>query len=182
MGATMFSGLAPRPLKDEWRTPRDLYATLDAEFHFAVDAACKSANCLAPSGLCVDQGRDGLLEDWPGTTWLNPPYSEGGIKKWTARAALQGRRVVVVMLVSAATDTLWWARNVASAASEVRFIIGRPRFLEPIGASEYKAAYRHKSTGSFGCAVVIYRPGHSGPPRHSYVDRSGNPLPGAGLW
>lgn len=70
-----------RPLKDEWRTPLPLYRSLDEEFGFAVDAACARENCLAAKGIFVDEGGDGLLEDWDGPAWVNPPYSQGLIKK-----------------------------------------------------------------------------------------------------
>ena len=49
---------------DEFRTPDALYAALDREFGFQLDAACTSANMKAPRGLCVDTGRSGLLEPW----------------------------------------------------------------------------------------------------------------------
>jgi phage N-6-adenine-methyltransferase len=60
--------------KDEWRTPRWLFETLDGIFHFTVDAAANAENALVPRYW--DQGQDALQQDWSQeTVWCNPPYS-----------------------------------------------------------------------------------------------------------
>lgn len=151
---------------DLWRTPPSLYERLDAEFQFRLDAACESGNQMSPKGLCVDLGRSGLMEPWDaygGAVWCNPPYSR--IRPWLEQALRAGRNVPVVMLVPADTSTRWWYECVARDAAEVRFLMGRIRFVCADGSKP-----RH--TLSTASAVVIYRPS-GGPPRYSYME-SGN--------
>lgn len=153
--------------KDDWRTPPELYARLDAEFHFALDAACETHNQLAPNGLRADEGSDGLMLPWDnfgGAVWCNPPYSN--VRPWLERAICAGATVPVVMLITADTSTKWWLECVAHEASEVRFCVGRVRFLTPEGL-------RHDTARSGGglttpSAIVVYRPS-GGPPRYSYM-------------
>lgn len=66
--------------RDEWRTPPEIFTTLDSEFGFEWDSACTSENILAPDGSMVDRGRDGTADKWLNCTWCNPPYSR--IEPW----------------------------------------------------------------------------------------------------
>jgi len=154
--------------KDDWRTPPELYARLDAEFHFVLDAACESHNQLSPAGIRADQGEDGLLVSWAAIgspVWCNPPYSNG--RPWLEQA-LRARNTgsTVVLLITADTSTRWWLECVAHEASEVRFLTGRVKFLLPDGT-------RHDTKRCGGglttpSAVVVYRPS-GGPPVYSYI-------------
>lgn len=154
--------------KDDWRTPPDLYARLDAEFHFELDAACENHNQLAPNGYSVDRGEDGLLLPWHvfgGAAWCNPPYSR--IRPWLEQGLRAGRTVPVAMLIPADTSTRWWFECVAHDASEVRFLVGRVKFRHPDGSL-------HSTKRSGGglttpSAIVVYRPA-GGPPRYSYME------------
>lgn len=147
----------PRPV-DDWRTPPDFYAALNAEFRFTLDAACESSSCLAPAGCRADLGEDGLLADWRalgggGAVWCNPPYS--AVRPWLERALVSG--VVVVLLVPADVSTRWWVDLVAAHAAEVRFVAGRLRFLRADGV-------RHDTARGGGgltvpSAVVVYPAG-----------------------
>lgn len=155
----------PRP-KDDWRTPPDLYARLDREFGFVLDAACTRGNRLAPVGMEVERV-DALAAPWPtaGPIWLNPPYSN--VKPWLVRAREAGLRVPVVCLLPADTSTRWWWDLVATSAFEVRFLRGRVRFYTPDGAGI------HKTQGGGGStigpsAIVIYSPA-GGPPTYRYT-------------
>lgn len=156
----------PAP-KDDWRTPPDLYARLDSEFRFALDAACEAHNQLAPNGLRADEGMDGLLLPWHtygGAVWCNPPYSN--VRPWLERALVASRLVPVVLAITADTSTRWWLECVAHEASEIRFLTGRVKFLLPDGARhETKCGGGGLTTPS---AIVVYRPS-GGPPRYSYI-------------
>lgn len=157
--------------KDRWRTPPDLYARLDAEFGFALDAACDSDNRLAPRGYEHDRGWDALRMSWwtttqgAGAVWVNPPYSN--LRPWLEKGRQEGGLgPAVVMLVPADTSTRWWLDLVASDATEVRFLTGRPKFHLPEGGE-------HKTKRSGGglttpSALVIYTPA-GGPPTYSYT-------------
>jgi len=157
----------PKP-KDDWRTPPDLYAELDREFHFALDAACETGNQLAPAGFCADKGADGLLMPWDcagGAVWCNPPYSK--IRPWLEQALRAGRTVPVVMLIPADTSTRWWLECVAYDAHEVRFFIGRVRFRHVDGSM--RMTKRSSGGMTTPSAIVIFHPA-GGPPKYSYME------------
>ncbi len=82
--------------KHYWLTPPELYAQLDAEFHFDFD----------PCPYPLPEGFDGLTCEWGSSNYVNPPFGsiihEGRKKGPTAwvRKALEehakGKRVVLV--------------------------------------------------------------------------------------
>jgi site-specific DNA-methyltransferase (adenine-specific) len=150
---------------EEWGTPQDLFDTLNAEFHFTLDAAASLRN--AKCGRYFTKEENGLVQPWNGATWLNPPYG-AEIVKWMAKAFSEGRRHTVVCLVPARTDTVWFHSFVWGKASELRFVQGRLKFL---GAGSASA--------TFPSVVIAYRPGDCGC-RVSTIDRRGRPLWTAG--
>lgn len=82
--------------KHYWLTPPDLYAMLDAEFHFDFDP------CPYPK----PEGFDGLTCEWGQSNYVNPPFGsiihEGkkkGMTAWVRKAIAEhakGKRVVLV--------------------------------------------------------------------------------------
>lgn len=140
---------------DEWTTPRAMFATLDAEFGFTLDAAATDDNALCAAYFTRE--RDGLAQPWPGVVFVNPPYGHQ-IGRWTRKAhdeAQQG--AVVVGLIPARTETEWWHRDVMRAA-EIRLIRGRMRFSG------------QRINAPFPSAVVVWRPGEH-VPRFTTMDR-----------
>lgn len=116
--------------RQDWTTPKPLFAALDAEFHFTCDLAASEENTLC--ARYFSQEVDGLQQSWSGTCWLNPPYGDPKSKMvdWIKRADSETKRdfnLTVVMFIPARTNTRWWHRYCMKAA-EIRFICGRPRF------------------------------------------------------
>lgn len=68
-----------KPMHDNWKTPSDLYNTLNEEFHFDFDP-CP----LNPTF-------DGLLIPWGKSNFINPPYSRE-LKESFIRKALDVSR------------------------------------------------------------------------------------------
>ena len=150
--AVMFSKAS-----DAWRTPRDLFESLDAEFGFDVDVAATADNCWKENYLGPDCGRpdrtDALATAWAvmgPVCWMNPPYSQ--CRDFMRKAAAEAQRgATVVCLVPSRTDTRWWhayvwSDNAPRPGVEVRFLRGRLKF----GDSENSAP--------FPSVVVIFRP------------------------
>jgi site-specific DNA-methyltransferase (adenine-specific) len=103
---------------DNWATPKELYAVLDAEFHFDDD----------PCPLDPNVTVDGLAREWGQVCFMNPPYSDP--TPWVRRAyeeSLKGK--IVVGLLRGDTSTRWFHDWVLGKA-ELRFIKGRLRFNE----------------------------------------------------
>lgn len=147
---------------DEWSTPQDCFDTLDAEFHFTLDAAATRKNRKCALYFGPDMGPpydDALqLEWWIGhapdteTVWLNPPYSK--CRQFIAKAAEEARRgVTVVCLVPSRTDTRMWHEYVwdqtvhaPRPGVQVRFLKGRLKFG---GAT---------AGAPFPSVVIVFRP------------------------
>ena len=127
----------------EWTTPPDLFAELDAEFHFDLDVAASHENALCARYFTKEI--DGLRQPWRGICWMNPPYGRE-IGAWLRKAwqsAAEG--ATIVCLLPARTDTTWWHDYVAHA-DEIRLLRGRLKFSN----SHYSAP--------FSSAIVVFRP------------------------
>ena len=136
MNGVMFSSASAH-----WATPSDVYAALDAEFHFTLDP------CPLGGGDRLIMEHDGLARSWAGErVYCNPPYGRG-IARWLAKAP---EADVAVYLLPARTDTAWWHDH-AMHATEIRFLRGRLRFGEAV------------STAPFPSAVLVFGPVNSLP-------------------
>jgi site-specific DNA-methyltransferase (adenine-specific) len=122
---------------DDWATPASFYAEIAKEFHFVLDAAASSTNCVVPSWYGLDHPdqsrRDGLTQDWAaeaaalgGAVWMNPPYGKT-IIDWVRKADAECTKgATVVCLVPSRTDTRWFHNYCAH--HELRFVKGRLKF------------------------------------------------------
>lgn len=119
-------------LRQDWRTPKTIYETLDFEFDFKFDPC--------PSNAAFD----GLSMDWGSPAFVNPPFKH--IAKWVQKAYfeyLKGK--TVVLFIPSRTDTRWW-HDYCLKASEIRFIKGRIK---------YEGA---KHDAPFPSCLVIFEP------------------------
>lgn len=113
-------------LRQDWRTPKAFYQSLDAEFNFTFDPCPK-----LPSF-------DGLSCEWGERSFCNPPYKD--LKKWIPKAFLEAKKgKIVVLLVPARTDTIWW-HEYCLKAQEIRFIKGRLSFDDDGGRATFPSA------------------------------------------
>lgn len=112
---------------DLWGTPQDLFDEMDAEFHFDLDVCALPENAKCERYFTPEQ--DGLVQEWDGTCWCNPPYGRQ-IGKWVEKASECG--TTVVMLIPARTDTKWFHDYIYGKA-EVRFLRGRLHFVSAGG-------------------------------------------------
>lgn len=110
----------------EWSTPPSIFVPLDKEFNFVLDVCATKENTKVPMFYYTKED-DALSKDWVGHCWMNPPFNELG--KWVKKASLEGARPMtwVICLLPARTNTNWWHEYVMKA-SEIRFVIGRPKF------------------------------------------------------
>jgi len=140
------SGVRANPIQ---RTPDALFARLDAEFDFTLDAAASARNAKCPRYFTKRD--DALRQRWTGRVWLNPPYG-AGIGDWMRKARLSAEQgATVVCLVPSLTDMAWWHDEVLPHAAEIRYIRGRVRFVHEDGYPAISGAFRPH-------AVIVYRP------------------------
>ena len=127
---------------DEWETPQWFFDKLDNLFAFDLDVCATPENAKCERYFTPEH--DGLVQDWTGTVWMNPPYGRV-IKDWIRKAYESAKNgATVVCLVPARTDTSWW--HDYCMEGEIIFVRGRLKF----GGS--------KNSAPFPSAVVVFRP------------------------
>jgi phage N-6-adenine-methyltransferase len=123
---------------DEWATPRDFFARLEAEFGpFDLDPCATPQN--AKCTRYYTRKDDGLAQEWYGRVFMNPPYGRA-IGAWMQKAweASRNGAELVCCLVPARTDTRWW--HDYAIRGEVRFLAGRLRFGEGLNPAPFPSA------------------------------------------
>ena len=76
---------------------------------------------------------NGLVDDWYGNVWLNPPYSSELIVKFVDKLIMELPRISQAMvLVNNSTETEWFNKLISNA-SAVCFPKGRVKFCMPDG-------------------------------------------------
>lgn len=80
---------------------------------------------------------DGLMRDWSGRIWMNPPYTARVINQFIDKAVRHfndGEITQAIILTNNNTDTSWFHQG-AAAASAICFTAGRINFLKPDGST-----------------------------------------------
>ena len=126
---------------DMWATPQDFFDELDQRFHFETDVCALPENAKCKNFYTPAQ--NGLLQEWRGVCWCNPPYGRE-LAQWVKKAATS--HATVVMLLPARTDTRWFHDYIYRKPHvDIDFIKGRLKF----GGS--------KNSAPFPSMVVIFR-------------------------
>lgn len=128
---------------DNWRTPKELFYTLDAEFLFDLDAAASEENSLCERYITAEQ--DALITEWGAdpaihSVYCNPPYTLIGPFVQRAYEQSQKHHMTTVVLIPAYTDPKYWA-NWVMLAHEVRFLKGRLAFIDEDGMKKTSARF-----------------------------------------
>lgn len=144
----------PLDQRDLWRTPPALFASLDAEFCFQLDAAAAPHNALCLRFITAEQNT--LETPWvdylsiPGYVWMNPPYSD--ITPFVKKAATESANQIGTVMLVPADTSVGWFREAIQTASEVRFITaGRLAFINPVTGKPV-------SGNNKGSMLIIWRP------------------------
>lgn len=144
----------PLDQRDLWRTPPSLFASLDAEFCFQLDAAAAPHNALCRKFITAEQNT--LETPWvdflnvPGYVWLNPPYSD--ITPFVKKAAAESTNQIGTVMLVPADTSVGWFKEAIQTASEVRFITaGRLAFINPVTGKPV-------SGNNKGSMLIIWRP------------------------
>lgn len=144
----------PADQRDLWRTPPALFACLNAEFCFQLDAAAAQHNALCRKFITAEQNT--LETPWadylsiPGYVWLNPPYSD--ITPFVKKAATESANQIGTVMLVPADTSVGWFKEAIQTASEVRFITaGRLAFINPVTGKPV-------SGNNKGSMLIIWHP------------------------
>ncbi len=144
----------PLDQRDLWRTPPALFASLDAEFCFQLDAAAAPHNALCRKFITAEQNT--LETSWsdylnvPGYVWMNPPYSD--ITPFVKKAATESANQIGTVMLVPADTSVGWFKEAIQTASEVRFITaGRLAFINPVTGKPVSGINK-------GSMLIIWRP------------------------
>ena len=126
--------------KHYWLTPPDVYAKLNAEFHFTFD----------PCPFPLSEGFDGLTCEWGTSSYVNPPFGSiihQGKKKgptaWVRKAIEEHRKGKTVVLVYPIDKwVLMILKEILGEHAEVRNL-GDIRWLATEDGSAGKGTGRH---------------------------------------
>jgi len=116
--------------RQDWATPQSLFAKVDQEFSFTLDAAASDENTKVLDSYFTEKD-NAFSKSWGNNTvWLNPPYGgkNKSLQEWVRKAYKEScSGATVVMLIPARTNTNWF-HDLALGKGEVRFVRGRPKF------------------------------------------------------
>lgn len=107
--------------KDEWLTPPELLEKLGV---FDLDPCAPVKRPWSMAGQHFTINDNGLLRNWQGRVWCNPPYGREAAK-WLARCAEHGNAIA---LIFARTETEMFFKHVWRKATAVLFLEGRLYF------------------------------------------------------
>jgi phage N-6-adenine-methyltransferase len=123
--------------ENEWFTPIE-YITLARSVLGEIDldpATSKIAQEKIGAASYFTKQDDGLLKQWSGRVWLNPPYAQPLIGQFVRKLIDErrdGRVTAAILLTHNYTDTAWF-QEAAALADAICFTRGRIKFYEPGG-------------------------------------------------
>lgn len=125
---------------DEWYTPKELIDSLGC---FDLDP-CAPVNPLwRTAKVMYNKNDDGLLQNWGGRVWLNPPYSRPLIELFMRKMAEHNNGIA---LLFNRLDSVMMQDVVLKNATSMKILRKRIRFYRPDGTQG----------GSPGCGSILF--------------------------
>lgn len=121
--------------EQDWYTP-EVYLTAARKVlgDFDLDPASSDvAQRFVNAKTYFTKDDNGLIQDWRGTVWMNPPYGSGIVEQFAEKLvnslpSIKG----AVVLVNNATETRWF-QLLANNSNAICFPSGRIKFLDSSG-------------------------------------------------
>jgi len=123
--------------ENEWYTPlqyveaaRSVLGEIDLD-----PASSLSAQEKIQAKKFFSKSQDGLMHEWEGRVWLNPPYAQPLIWNFVEKLVLElteSRVTQAILLTHSYTDTAWF-HHAESIAAAICFTRGRVKFVDADG-------------------------------------------------
>jgi len=125
-GLSMGGHERPMALSEDWITPPEILKVLGP---FDLDPCASVTQPWPTASKQYTIYDNGLLKEWSGRVWLNPPYGQQAAR-WLARLSEHGNGIA---LIFARTETDMFFRWVWERADALLFLRGRIVFCRPNG-------------------------------------------------
>jgi len=113
----------------EWYTPQWIFDELGINFDLDPCHPEKKIKWIpVKKHYHIDQ--NGLIQEWFGNVWLNPPYGKH-TKSWLDKLNIHKNGIA---LVFARTDCKWF-QDVCTKADAILFLKGRVKFVDALGVT-----------------------------------------------
>lgn len=118
----------------EWYTPKYIIDMVNKVFKIDLDpASCIDANFIVGAKKIYTIKDNGLLKDWNGNVFINPPYSRNTIFDFSNKLVDEinsGRLKQCISLFHNSTETKW-GQMLLNKCNAVCFPSGRIKYLGP---------------------------------------------------
>lgn len=125
---------------DSWGTPAWI---TDALGRFDLDPCAMPTPARQIALTNYTEREDGLVQEWAGRVWLNPPFNRYERPYWMERMS---RHNFGTMLIPAACETAPFAKYVWGVAKGILMLRERPYFLKPDGT---------RARSNSGCTICL---------------------------
>jgi len=139
------SNLPPNQRNDRWLTPLEVVQALG---EFDLDPCGAPNHKLASHTYLLENQDDGLVDEWFGRVWLNPPYGRA-MRTWVERLVEHGTGTA---LIPVAAGTKLWQEVVFKEASAIHFYRHRIKFLRRDGVEDGMVSPQASAIVAFGDA------------------------------
>ena len=111
-------------LKNEQFTPKWIFDRIGIEFDLDVAAPTGGA-ANVPAGKYYTKEEDGLVQDWYGVVWMNPPYSNA--KPWVEKFIKHSNGMALLP-----SSKSYWFKDLWNLETGISFVLD-PVFDTPSG-------------------------------------------------
>ena len=144
--------------ESEWYTPEPILEAATAVLgRIDLDPASHDdAQAVIRSRAYFTAEMDGLLQEWKGRVWMNPPYSQPLVEQFCEKLLNEldaGRVMSSITLTNNATETKW-GQGLLNRAQAVCFYAGRVRFWAP--GRESSSPLQGQMSCYFGDDVSVF--------------------------
>lgn len=127
MGVSGFTHESSKSKSIDWYTPPHIFLSLGCRFSIDVCGPIGGVPWV-PADRTYSLKDDGLLCDWEGMVWCNPPYGKE-TELWLKKMKAHNNGIA---LVFARTDTRWF-HDYCKTADSIVFLEGRISFVDAFG-------------------------------------------------